>query len=179
MNAGIISIVIRQPTHKSKRNEALLQDRVKKMGYSKEFHCDHCGYKRMILYESGMSFPQTYQKVLSAVKSGEYGDEMKNTAVTTKGIAIDAEWDLFICSNCGTWKNDYGLTLYEPDDDTAYAEKDYVTPYEIQINYHMKKPYFHKCPTCGKRMHRFKQGDQPICPICHQVGHIDPLGIWD
>lgn len=148
------------------------------MGYCYAFHCDHCGYNETILYEIGMMFPQTYQEVLSAVKAGDYGDEMKKASTETPGIAVDAEWYLYVCPCCGTWRNDYGLTLYEPND-PVHDERDYVTMYEIQNNYHVKRRYIHKCPSCGKRMRRYREGDQPVCPKCHHVGHIKPEGLWD
>ena len=148
------------------------------MGFSSVFYCDHCGYRETILYGSGMMFPQTYKTVLSAVKAGDYGEEMKKVSRSITGVAVDAEKYLYICPDCGTWKSDFGLTLYAPDD-PAYGKQEYVMLYELKDHYHMERRYFHKCESCGKRMRRYQEGDRPVCPKCHDIGRIECDGLWD
>lgn len=149
------------------------------MGSISEFRCDTCGYVKEILFGIGMLYPCTQQRVLSAVKNGDYGAEMQKAALDTPGIRVDAERYLYICSECGTWENDYGLSLYEPDR-PENDEGDWVIPTEPHSNYHIRLRYFHKCPDCGKTMHRFREDDRSIrCPKCYHTGHIVFSGMWD
>ena len=148
------------------------------MGHFDMFHCDHCGYEDSIQYGIGMLFPQEYEKVMSAIKDGQYGDDMRDAAAETPGIAVDAGMHLYVCPACGTWMNDYGLTLYEPNQPDQ-QERPYVMLYELRSDYHVRKRYLHKCPTCRKVMHRFVEGDKVVCPQCHRPGRIEAGGMWD
>ena len=44
--------------------------------------------------------------------------------------------------------------------------QEYVMLYDLQKDYRRIKSYVHKCPECGKRMHRYTDADRLKCPIC-------------
>ena len=141
----------------------------------------------------GFLFPRVYQETVEAIEAGKYGQEWKELFEKTPGAAINAEMEFYTCPYCGGFANEPNLTIYAPDDpeiSKVHTEpfsiahpaegSEYVTPYELSENYRRVKAFVHKCPECGKRMHRYRREDQLKCPEC-KAGTME-MGdfiLWD
>ena len=165
------------------------------MGSGMNFRCKSCGYKYSAWYGIGMMFPTVYSKVLKKVKNGKYGKELREKALNTPFVAVDAEKHVYKCSKCGAWKCEEGLALYEPNDiekfkairigDKTVGELGegpcVFGPYFD--DYHIVKQYVHKCDKCGSSMQ--KASEEEIenlpCPKCGGEPEEDFSGIilWD
>jgi predicted RNA-binding Zn-ribbon protein involved in translation (DUF1610 family) len=129
----------------------------------------------------GMLFPSEYEKLLRNIKKGEYGRKWQEIALDTPHVAVDAEKYIYACRNCGAWKIEEGLSLYEPNDfeklkDLRFGDKTvrelgempYVMWEDLKSDYHIVKRYIHTCDKCGSRMHRVTSEEMNSlpCPEC-------------
>ena len=170
------------------------------MGRGIGFKCSKCGHKYSYGTGVGFLFPMVYEELLASVKEGKYGDNWKELALKTENVAIDAEIYLYCCKSCGNWKTEEGLSLYAPKDPEEikrkeqeekepwcvgfdFKEASYVTDYELKKFYVVLKKYIHKCPKCGKPMHKAtrKEAFNLPCPKCGSAPQSDYLRIinWD
>ncbi len=163
------------------------------MGNGYIYKCSCCGYEHEVFLGCGMLFPQVFKKVNKDVKEGKYGQEWKELASSKELAAADAYKYLFVCDNCKNWKEDYGLSLYAPNNPEAikkkkygiktveeWGEVPYVTTWE---DYHLLKEFAHKCDKCSCNMRQASESEvfsQP-CPRCG--GSVDPdcisIVMWD
>ena len=163
------------------------------MGNGLSFRCNKCGYEIVASYGIGYLFPITYKETVEAIKAGKYGQEWKELYEHTPGAAINAEMDFYTCSYCGSFANEPNLTMYAPNDpeiSKTHNERfsishpaegcEYVMLYELRENYRRVKAFIHKCPGCGKRMHKYKQGELLKCPECKSgIMEFDGMVCWD
>ena len=165
------------------------------MGYGRILVCSNCKKEYRASWGVGFSFPEEYEKTLSDIRKGKYGDGMKAISHDEKHIAVDAEEYLYICGKCNAWKVEKGLSLYTPknlkllmmrrygDKTVEWREAPYVMKRELQGNYSLVKRYVHKCDKCGGIMHLATEDEELnlSCPGCG--GAPDPekqFGIlWD
>ena len=162
------------------------------MGGGTCFSCNQCGHKDTVCFGIGFLFPQLYQDVVEKIRKGKYGREWKQVFESEPGAAVDVEMQLYVCPECGTYKQDLNLSLYKPAPDADYIQEwilsgrkydmdmKYVTPYILTKDYRQLKRYVHKCHACGKRMHQYRVGDRLACPKCKK-GEMEPAGdiLWD
>ena len=163
------------------------------MGNGISFHCDKCGYKTVASYGIGFRFPTVYHEIVEAIKVGNYGQKWKELFEHTPGAAINAEMEFYVCAHCGSLANEPNLTMYAPNDPgiskthnesfsiaNPAVGREYVMLYELEKNYRRVKVFVHKCPECGKRMHKYKSGEQLKCPEC-KTGTMEFDGMlnWD
>ena len=170
------------------------------MGSGVGFKCSKCGHKYSYGTGVGFLFPMVYEELLTSVKEGEYGEEWKNLALKNENVAIDAEIHLYCCKSCGGWDTEKGLTLYVPKDPEVIKQKEqeekrpwcvgfdfknasYVTSYDLREYYSVLKRYIHKCPNCGKPMHKAtrEEANNLPCPKCGGTPQSDYCSIinWD
>lgn len=71
-----------------------------------------CKYKGEYHLGVGMMFPRVYQRIVEAVRAGEYGEEWKKFFGEKMGAAIMAEQRLYQCSACNLLEQEYDLSLY-------------------------------------------------------------------
>ena len=163
------------------------------MGSGYGFKCSSCGYEYDVCTGIGMLFPQEYKKLLSDIKQGKYGTEWKELALSEEYVAVEAERFLYVCGKCNNWKVDYGMSLYAPNEPEAIKKKKYgiktveewgEVPYiSSWEEYHIIKPYIHKCVRCGNDMR--KGADKEIlslpCPKCGSKPDPEYFNIinWD
>lgn len=79
------------------------------MGYRIEVKCKKCKFKQMYHLGVGMMFPRVYQRIVDAVRNGEYGEEWKKFFEENTGAAIMAEQRLYQCFACKHLEKDYDL----------------------------------------------------------------------
>ncbi len=163
------------------------------MGNGIEFTCKKCGHTDSAMFGVGFLFPDVYQNTVSEIKAGKYGSKWKELFEQIPGAAVNAEEELYVCPACGGYASEPNLTIYEPKDPAiskvhnevfAIANpasgQEYVVPWELAGDYRRVKVFVHKCPECGKRMHKYRAGDRLRCPKCRQ-GWMEETGYlnWD
>ncbi len=153
------------------------------MGIGIEFTCNKCGHDYCAISGIGFGFPNEYQETVEEIKNGKYGKDWKRLFESTPGAAINAEKEFYVCPDCGAFDTEPNLAVYAPKDPTSPKDEEineYHTPYELQTDYHLVKSYIHKCPKCGKRMHKYRVTDYLRCPECNE-GQMEPSGqlLWD
>ena len=165
------------------------------MGTGYSFKCKKCQYEYNVSLGIGFMYPDVYQTKLKEISSGEYGIERKKLFETTPYAAINAEQVLYICGSCHTWEEGTDVTLYAPNNPENIAKKQYgvktveewgtvpyVMKWDLDKDYHVVMRYYHKCPKCGKRMHKASEYEGSIlcCPKCGTPNEDSGLGInWD
>ena len=163
------------------------------MGNGISFRCNKCGYETVASYGIGFLFPITYKETVEAIKTGDHGREWKELYEHTPGAAINAEMEFYICAHCGSFVNEPNLAIYAPYDPeiskihnecfsvaNPAVGCEYVMRYELEENYRLVKAFVHKCPECGKRMHKYKPGEQLKCPECKTgTMELDGTLMWD
>lgn len=151
------------------------------MGYGIEVKCKKCKFKQIYHLGVGMMFPRVYQRIVGAVRNGEYGEEWKKFFEENTGAAIMAEQRLYQCSACKHLEQDYDLSLYLNKNGTA-PEHDYWPHWcDFDHEYKFVKNYIHKCPKCSARMHKIKdfENTKLPCPKCGSDLKIDDGICWD
>ena len=179
------------------------------MGSGFRFKCNNCGGEYTVLLGVGFAFPSEYEKVNEDVKHGEYGEEWKTLINSEEFIQADAEKYFFHCGGCGYWKEDYGLSLYAPNNVESLRKKQYgiktveewgYVPYAIfgktligntNPDFHILKKRIHRCPECNRAMkkHTYEQllkrlyNDDSFtikCPKCEEKLEVEGGAIrWD
>ena len=173
------------------------------MGSGFRFECNNCGEEYSVLLGAGFAFSSEYEKVNDDVRRGEYGKEWQTIINSAEYIQADAESYFFHCGRCGCWKEDYGLSLYAPNDVESLKKEQYGiktveewghVPYAFFGNsnpdFHLLKRRIHKCPDCNKAMkkHTYKQLLERIydddsfkikCPKCGNNLEVNGAIRWD
>ena len=147
------------------------------MGNGLEFRCNKCGYAENAIFGVGFLFPEAYQSTVASIKAGEFGEDWKTLFESIPRAAVNAEMEFYVCPACGMGANEPNLSVYEPENpaiskvhNEAFSVgnpatgMEYVVPWELGENYRLVKTYIHKCPECGKRMHKYRMNDRLICP---------------
>ena len=151
------------------------------MGRGLSYRCSKCGKTYYANTGIGFMFPEVYKETHSDVKSGKYGEDWKELALSGELIAVDAELYLYVCRKCGHWEVEPDLSLYAPNDPEALKKKEYgiktveewgEVPYvmgdDLESDYHILKRYVHKCKKCNDDMHRAAEDEKNSlpCPNC-------------
>lgn len=142
----------------------------------------------------GMMYPKVYQEAVEDIKNGKYGPEWQEIMNSEEFIAVNAEREIYICSECKRWETDLNLALYRPKDAEAIRTKQYgiktveewgyvpyVMGYHLKTEYSLVKVYVHKCKKCGKRMHKATNEELKNlpCPKCGTENATSGMLMWD
>ncbi len=164
------------------------------MGRGYSYKCEKCHHEYMVFPGKGMTYPEFYQKKLDEIEQGVYGKDWQEIYKATTYPSIDASRVIYVCSSCNNWDEGFDLTLYAPDDPEYISEKRYgektvkewgYVPYttadDLKNNYHIVKRYYHKCKTCGQRMHKATEDELQnlSCPKCGAPNRSDSPLFWD
>lgn len=164
------------------------------MGSGYDFKCKKCKTKYSAMPGIGMMYLKVYQKAVEDIKNGRYGPEWQEIMNSEEFVAVNAERDVYICSEYKHWETDLNLALYRPKNVEAIRTKQYgiktveewdyvpyVMDYDFKTEYSLVKVYVHKCKKCGKRMH--KATDEELknlsCPKCGTENATSGLLTWD
>jgi len=164
------------------------------MGRGEIYKCSKCGNEYSVYFGTGFSFDSVYGETMEDVASGKYGEERKELLEKVKYIAVDSESDVYICGNCGFWKQEQGLGLYKPKNPEKIAKEKfgdktveelgyvpYVMRYKLLEDYRLVKTYVHRCDKCGRRMRRATEEDlgRLPCPVCGTENLMTRQILWD
>lgn len=164
------------------------------MGSGYDFKYKKCKTEYSAMPGIGMMFPRVYQGAVEDIKNGKYGPEWQQIMNAEEFVAVNAEREVYICSECNHWELDLNLALYRPKDAETIRTKQYgiktveewgyvpyVMGYNLKAEYSLIKVYVHKCKKCGKRMHKAKEEEiQNLpCPKCGTENTTSGLVMWD
>lgn len=162
------------------------------MGY--KFKCKKCKTEYFASLGIGMMYPRVYQEAIEDIKNGKYGSEWQEIINSEEFMAVNAEREIYICSECNHWEIELNLALYKPKDTEDIRTKQYgiktveewgyvpyVMGYELTAEYTLIKAYVHKCKKCGNQMHKAKYEEIKSlhCPKCGTENTTNGLFIWD
>lgn len=148
------------------------------MGAGYGYFCEKCGKDFPVFLGFGFMYPMVYEELLSDIKSGKYGEEMKTAALSNSDVAVDAERHLYVCS-CGHWENAYGLSLFVPKKG-ARIDSPYVTPNKQRDDFQVLYEYNHQCPECGETMIEADSENYDLrCPVCKTMCTRNDIIWWD
>lgn len=136
------------------------------MGDGRKYICKKCGYRLDATWGCGFMFPKVYAETKEKMLSGELGAEAKSFLEEHPDGAVDCEWTLAQCTECGQYETVMDLTMYIPKE--GYVKKadpdrkwstaapfkgaDYVTWRNLRENYTVYKKYPHECSNCKGKM---------------------------
>ena len=95
------------------------------MGSGYDFKCKKCKTEYSAMLGIGMMFPRVYQGTVEDIKNGKYGPEWQQIMSSEEFVAVNAEREVYICSECKHWELDLNLALYRPKDVEAIRTKQY------------------------------------------------------
>lgn len=162
------------------------------MGSGYQFMSSKCNEIYGIYLGIGMLYPNVYEETVKDIKNGTFGKEWKQFYEDTENVAVDVENRIYICPDCGSWKQEKGLSLYAPNNE--YALKDVKKGFPIfygndsipamfghKPEYRLVKEYEHKCDKCGIKM---READNRElyglpCPKCGASPDPDQIDIMD
>lgn len=149
------------------------------MGCGYGFECQKCHYEYDVRTGTGMFFSYTYNKIVSEIKNGIYGNDWKNILLSRDDIIVNITRYLYICP-CGNWSVEPALSLYIPKDFYKPTGK-YVTEYELKNNYNCKMRYIHKCKKCNSEMTETTAtiSMHLPCPECNTLNPASSFINWD
>lgn len=164
------------------------------MGRGYKFTCKKCENEYFAMLGIGMMYDNVYQKAMKDIKNGKYGVEWQQLMNSEKYVAVNAEREIYICSNRKHWKMELNLSLYRPNDVEAVRTKQYgiktveewgyvpyVMGYDLKSEYSLMKEFVHKCDKCGKQMHKASKTEMKNlpCPKCGTENSSDGMFWWD
>lgn len=142
--------------------------------------CEKCGFEVDIMLGVGRLFFEIYQKLVARIRKGEFGEEWRKFFEENPDGAVDSERNLFLCENCGNWKEDYNLSLFK----LISSEKTEIPlryfPAKLE-NYILYKIYIHSCKRCGHDMKKIEESNEIElnCPKCENKMIRNGLLRWD
>ena len=95
------------------------------MGSGYDFKCKKCKSEYSAMSGIGMMHPRVDQGTDEDVKNGKYGPEWQEIMNSEEFVAVNAEREIYICSECKHWEADLNLALYRPKDEEAIRTKQY------------------------------------------------------
>lgn len=162
------------------------------MGRGYGFKCTKCKNEYSVM--PGMMYPQVYQEAIKDIKNGNYGAQWQQLINSEEYVAVNAEREIYICSDCKHWKLELNLSLYRPKDVEAIRTEQYgiktveewgyvlyVMGHDFKEKYSLMKVFVHKCEKCGKRMHKATEAEMENlpCPKCGTENSPNGLIMWD
>lgn len=94
-------------------------------GSGYDFKCKKCKTKYSAMPGIGMMYPKVCQEALENIKNGKYGPECQEIMNSEEFVAVNAERQIYICSECKHWETDLNMALYRPNDAEAIRTKQY------------------------------------------------------
>lgn len=179
------------------------------MGDCISFKCDRCGYDFNAFIGYGFGYPVMYCKTIEDVRSGAYGEHVKEFVETFPEGTLNCEQIIVRCIECGNYENVTDLTMYIPKEgyvrppkiikeDKQRERRPHQKPLKSKDepfptwedvpnlkNYRVFEKYDHKCSKCGGtsiKVSDYKDHDlkeQLICPKCGKEIKCTFSGWWD
>lgn len=162
------------------------------MGRGREYECPKCGYTFQRIWGVGMLFPSTYAETVEKAKAGALGEELCSFFAEHDDGAIDAQYESFVCEECGALSNKMDLTMYVrksvsgprpksgrwcvafPQEGIQYVDRDDLNKYFLEY-----AKYPHKCKKCSGPMIKIKPGTSLLCPECKCLLEEGSDVFWD
>lgn len=155
------------------------------MGNGYKIKCKKCGYDYRAMLGVGMLFPSLYEKTVSEIKEGKYGEDYKKFFEDNPDAAVNCEAVLAVCEQCGNFSTVNDLSLYVPKkSDDAGMNVGYVMAEELESDYKKCRSYPHKC-FCGGSLKVIDMLDELSknavrCPKCKgEMQLTDDFMMWD
>ena len=151
------------------------------MGTGRGYKCPKCDFKFTAYFGRGLTFPMDCAEAVQKAKDGELGEEIQNFFNEHKDGAIDAEYVVLCCEDCGHFREGMDLTMYIPYEKKPEEQEhgrwsvsfpfegaDYVTWTDLEGYYTKLAEYPHICEKCGGRMKIMHECDDMnlLCPKC-------------
>jgi len=143
------------------------------------FKCPKCGYEYGYMCGADKTM-NLYARIVRDMREGKYGEGIKKVFAAEPLAAVDVSRHLWICPECGKWKNRRDLSVYFPNDDKKekiaeareatmmLAVDDYepqVYDEELRRDYHLVVPSVVRC-ECGAEMVKNDSPETLKCPKC-------------
>ena len=162
------------------------------MGSGFELKCSKCKKEYGIYLGFGMLYPNLYEETVKDIKDGKFGKEWKQFYEDTENVAVDVENHVFICPNCGFWKQEKGMSLYVPDNEYAlkdvkkglpifYGDESIPAMFGQKPEYRLVREFEHKCDKCGAKMREASESEMwgLPCPECGASPDPEEISIMD
>lgn len=82
------------------------------MGRIHKYICSGCGEKYSTIIGIGMMNEMLEKRMLEDIRDGKYGQEWKKLVERKDFCEIDTRKSVYICPECGRWKNEEDGSLY-------------------------------------------------------------------
>lgn len=153
------------------------------MGAGYALKCPKCDFTHTYQLGIGYLFPMDYENTVQNAKEGGLGNELKSFFAENPYGAIDAEYVLLCCSECGSYETRKDLTMYLPTKRNREDIPRCVTRDELKLYYTVYQKYPHRCEKCGGSMSIVRKGreirEKLLCPNCRSVLENDFEMCWD
>ncbi len=161
------------------------------MGTGYDFKCPQCGARYDVYPGIGMMQPALCKELIEKIRSGKKGKAWKEAYDRyAPYVATGGERCVFVCDECGRWREAVDTTLYAPDDiekaKEEYKEKrveeDGCIPYlSDKKGFHVVKPFVCRCTKCKKNMRKAAKNEIRAlpCPKCGAKNEARGLIMWD
>ncbi len=130
----------------------------KTMGEIFFLSCSECGYGKRLFLGCGMLYSRTYDAAIKAAKNGAFGKTYQNFFQEHPDGAINAEYVIMKCNNCGEYDDPKDLSLYVPKEEVDIPENKKRLPYIWDLMRYYKKviQFQHACKNCGEKLTIFR-----------------------
>ncbi len=118
------------------------------MGLGYGIYCENCFYNFEAFLGIGMTYTDLYEKTISDIRKGKYGEDYKRFIEEHRMAYVDCENDVAVCTRCGKLDTVINMSLYLPNTETTNYRISHVTKAELLWEYHKCMEYNHKC-SCG------------------------------
>ncbi|MBQ3375723.1 MAG: hypothetical protein IJG49_04865 [Erysipelotrichaceae bacterium] len=151
------------------------------MGQGYLVKCRNCNYEELLNLGVGMFFPGEYRKLIKMIEDGEYGAEPAEYFLNNPGAVVDAQLELYYCSECHNYEVDYNLSLYRHKDNREISNGYWLKQEDYDREYVFVKAYKHICNRCGKHMHKIRESEMNnlVCPECGKPLEVSTGVMWD
>lgn len=163
------------------------------MGQGYKFECEECGFSTNASLGIGYLYPMVCDDILDRMKKGAFGEEIKEAANTTPGVAVHQSASVFICDKCRSWCIDDVIDLCVPIQEVneenrrfsvaneATNEITYVMDCDIGETFEILHSVERTCSCCNRKMRPVKKSRMSLlklkCPKCQKK--IDIRGSYD